>query len=645
MSSTHQLAAIMFADIAGYTELMQQDEDLALKKIHQFKKELKSRIHEPSGEIIQYYGDGCLAIFTSSADAVSCAAAIQKDFQLIHDIPVRIGLHLGDILKEGGNIFGDSVNITARITGMGIPGSVLFSGSIREQLRNKPEFKCSSLGEFEFKNVKTPMEVFALANTGFPVPSLVDIKGKFKETSSEKSIAVLPFVNMSNDPDQEYFGDGIAEEIINSLSHISQLRVAGRTSSFHFKNKNPDLRLVGKNLKVKSILEGSVRKQNNKIRITAQLINVEDGFHLWSERFDCEADDIFSIQDEIALAITEKLKITLLTNEKEQVLKKPTQNQEAYDIYLKGRFYLNKRGDGIKKGLQYFQQAIKTDPGFALAYSGMADAYSILGFYGILPPYQAMPMARTNAEKAVQLDPKNAAGFTNLGFIYMFYDWNWPAAKNELQHAMETNPTYEPALYWYSYYLSFIEGKFEESISIAKKAAEQLEPFVSLSHHVLSIVLINAGRFEEALHASQMAVELDPQSFLGYRGLGLSFTGQKKYSNAIEAIQKAIQLSNRNPMLLSELCWVYSITGQENEAGKILEELIARSEKEYISGLCLSAAAYYCKKTDAALQYLDKAFEQRDETLPCINVYPPAAFIRQDKQFSDYIRKMKFPVR
>src|SRR6185369_9582267 len=289
-----------------------------------------------------------------------------------------IGIHLGDILVSEGNIFGDCVNITSRIESMGSPGAVLFSESVKKQIQNKQQFQVVSLGKFEFKNVIEPMEIFALENNGLPVLNPKEANGKFKEQKNMKSIAVLPFVNMSNDNEQEYFSDGIAEEIINSLAHLNDLKVAGRTSSFQFKGKSVDLREIGEKLGVHNVLEGSVRKQGNHLRITAQLINLDDGYHLWSEKYDRDIDDLFAIQDDIAIAITEKLKLTLLEKDRVQILKSPTRNKEAYDLYLKARFYRARRGSSLITSLGYFQKAIELDPDFALAYAGYGDASSLV---------------------------------------------------------------------------------------------------------------------------------------------------------------------------------------------------------------------------------------------------------------------------
>ena len=335
MPDRRQLAVIMFTDIVGYTAMMQKDEALALSTIHRFKEELHTRAKACRGEIIQYYGDGCLIIFTNSEDAVNCAKDLQESFREEPSVPVRIGIHLGDILFKEGNVFGDCVNIASRIESMGIPGAVLFSEAVKNQVKNKPVFQLISLGHFEFKNVDEPMEIFALTNKGFPIPGKEQLTGKFKELQTLKSIAVLPFVNMSNDPEQEYFSDGMAEEILNSLTHLKELKVAGRLSSFQFKGKNAALQEIGERLSVRTVLEGSVRKQGNRVRITTRLINVADGYQLWSEKYDREMNDIFSIQEEIALSVTEALKVTLLKKERDKITKTHTQNHEAYELFLK----------------------------------------------------------------------------------------------------------------------------------------------------------------------------------------------------------------------------------------------------------------------------------------------------------------------
>ncbi|CAN5363173.1 hypothetical protein BH20BAC1_BH20BAC1_27560 [soil metagenome] len=266
---------------------------------------------------------------------------------------------MGDVVINEGNVFGDGVNLASRIESLGIAGSVLISDKVNDELRNQPAFKTLSMGVYNLKNIEREVEVFAIDHDGLtrPVPHSLTGKTGGKKVNPldsfipEHSVAVLPFLNMSNDPEQEYFSDGISEEILNSLSHLKNLKVAGGTSSFQFKGTNIDLRELGKKLGVHTVLEGSVRKHKNQLRVTVQLINADDGFHLWSERYDREIEDIFTIQDEIALSVTEKLKVSLLETEVAALTNKPTNNEQAYDLYLKGRFFWNRRGPGLPKAL------------------------------------------------------------------------------------------------------------------------------------------------------------------------------------------------------------------------------------------------------------------------------------------------------
>ena len=652
MSQSRQLAAIMFTDIVGYTALMGIDEEKAFDLLRKNRQIQKPIILRYNGLWIKELGDGVLASFSNVTDAVLCAGSIQKATAGIDDLQLRIGIHLGDVVFENDDVFGDGVNIASRLLAQAEAGCICASESVHSNVANKKGITTNFLREEILKNVKEPVRIYEVSVD----PSVISEQTVETKQSSqqdgisektvrihEKSIAVLPFVNMSNDPDQEYFSDGITEEILNSLAHVKDMRVAGHSSSFHFKGKNIDLREIGQKLNVKTVLEGSIRKQGNKLRITAQLINVDDGFHIWSERYDREMDDIFAIQDEIAFAITEKLKITLQENEKAIINKNPTDNKEAYDLYLKGRFYFNKRGPGIIKGLEFFQLALEKDPALTLAYTGMADAYCMLALYCVIPPHDAMPKARQYAEKAIQLHSFDAEAYTAQAFVSTFYDWNWKEAKKGFQRVLTTNPNHAPAHYWYSYYLSFIEGNNEEAINEAKKAAEILEPLVPISHHILAFIYINAGQFEKGLYASKMAIELDTSFYPGYRDLGLCLAGLNRYEEAIEALKTAVILSLRQPLPLIELSWVYLLSGNESEIQKISDELIMRSQTEYISAALMSCIAYYSKNYDKAVAYLEQAFEQRDSTLPFMKAHIIGAFLRSDPRFHPFLERMNFP--
>lgn len=637
--STRQLAAIMFTDIVGYTALMGQDEQKAFDLLKKNREIHKPLIEEFNGKWIKEMGDGILASFNTVWDAVSAAIKIQEAVNADKSCQLKIGIHLGEVLFENDDVFGDGVNIASRLQSIALPDTIYISEAVQNNIANKG-FRIRFIKEEVLKNVKDPIKIFQVL---FDNRETSVNQPKPRE-SNDKSIAVLPFTNMSSDPEQEYFSDGMAEEIINSLANLTGLRVAGRTSSFHFKGKNVNLQKIGEKLNVLNILEGSIRKQGIKLRITAQLIKVEDGFHLWSERFDRDVNDIFAIQEEIALAITEKLKITLFDSDKAVICKTPTENKEAYDLFLRGRYHYNQRGPSIAKALEYFQLAATIDPGFALAYSGIADCYSLLGFYCIISPHVAMPKATQNAKRAIELDNTVAEAYTTLGFISMYYDWDWTNAKKQFLFAFTLNPKYAPAHYWYCYFLAFIEQDFDEAIVLARRAAENLEPLVSLSHHVLAVAYINAGRFEESMKASHMAIEIDSKSFTGYRTLGISLAKLERYEEAIEAFEKSIALSSRHPIPLVELSWVYWLTGQADKCKEIKDELETRLPTEFISGGFLAGAAYYANEPEKAFEYLEIAFTQRDSSLTGLNTWPVSSFIRTDPRFKPFLERMNFPV-
>ncbi|UCH84438.1 MAG: hypothetical protein JSW50_01745, partial [Candidatus Latescibacterota bacterium] len=309
-------------------------------------------------------------------------------------------------------------------------------------------------------------------------PRGLAISGVARETVAGKarpSIAVLQFRDMSAQKDQEYLCEGVAEDIINALTHVEGLQVAARTSAFSFRGKDIDIREIGRKLNVQTLLEGSIQKAGNRLRITAQLIKVSDGYHIWSERYNRELEDVFAIQDEISLAIVDKLKVKLLGEERTKLVKRGTVNQDAYILYLKGRYFWNRRYEGgLQKAIEHFQQAIEKDPGFALAYSGLADGFGVLATYGFHPPKDAFTRAKKATEMALKIDGSLAEAVASQAYTRMFFDWDWPAAERGYKRAIDLNPNYETAHYWYGILLS-IMGRVEESIQEMERARE-LEP-------------------------------------------------------------------------------------------------------------------------------------------------------------------------
>ncbi|MGB5646753.1 MAG: adenylate/guanylate cyclase domain-containing protein, partial [Muriicola sp.] len=338
MSQSRQLAAIMFTDIVGYTALMNKDEHVAFAFLNKNRELQKPIIESFKGKWIKELGDGVMASFTTVSDAVNAAVRIQEECIAVNDFQLCIGIHLGEVVFENNDVFGDGVNIASRLQSAAKPGSIFISESVNNNITNKKGIETRFIKEEQLKNVSQPVKMYQVLFAGSEI--IEDEKPVVLVDA--KSIAVLPFVNMSSDPEQEYFSDGISEEIINMLAQVPDLKVCGRTSSFAFKDKNMDIKIIGEKLKVNHILEGSVRKSGTKLRITAQLIEVSNGYHLYSEKFDREMEDIFAIQDDISLAILDAIKIKLLVEEKEPVLKRYTDNVEAYQLFLKARYNYNK---------------------------------------------------------------------------------------------------------------------------------------------------------------------------------------------------------------------------------------------------------------------------------------------------------------
>jgi adenylate cyclase len=640
LENQRQLAAILFADIAGYTSLMQKDEKTASVLLHRFQNEMEEKVADKNGQIVNFYGDGALCIFRNTLEAMHCAMVLQNDFRNSPNVPVRIGIHSGTVVFENEKVYGDSVNLTSRIESMGIPGAVLASKEVRDDLKNQPDLEMVSLGSFEFKNVEEPLEVFALSNSGFKVPKREEMQGKLKEGSLNKSIAVLPFANMSGNPEEEYFSDGITEEIIHALAQLKELKVVGRTSSFSFKGKDTDLREVGQKLNVGTVLEGSFRKAGNRIRITAQLIKVSDGFHLWSERYDRELNDVFEVQDEIAATIAEKLKVTLF--EKPIEAGKPqTQNIEAYQLYLKGRYFKGKRVEGYAKALECFNRTIELDPDYSAAYSGLAVVYYYMSAYGMLPPKEGYLKARELAYKAIEINPKNAEGYLMLGGVAFCFDWDWENTLTNFDKAMSIDKS-ELELYKGSAATQLIIGDIEKAIRFSKKAIE-LEPINPDAWIELPYCYLYNKQFDEALKVTNEILELDPNDIEAIRLKGIVYEKMGDLKQAISHYEKATELSGGEGFAPFYLAIALTKIGQPDLARNLLNGMLEQSKTVYVPALFIAYIYAALKEMDTAFEWLEKAFEDKDGMLVFINVEPAFEVFQDDPRFEEYIKRINFP--
>ena len=595
-----QLAAIMFTDIVGYTALMQGDEAVATS-VRTRHREVFTEQHElHQGEIVQYFGDGTLSVFKSAIEAAKCAIEIQKRLQQGDVVPLRIGLHMGDIVFNKTEVYGDGVNFASRIESMGVAGAILLSGKLNDELKNHNDISTVSAGHFELKNIAHPVEIFAISNKGIFVPQPLQIKGKQKTIS--KTIAVLPFVNMSTSIENEYFSDGITEEIINALSKIKSLKVTSRTSSFFFKNKNIPIKQIGKDLNVTAILEGSVRLSGDTIRITAQLIQAEEDFHFWSETWDRKMENIFEIQDEISLLIAEKLREQFGHFEiQEHLVEKQTDNINAYEYSLKGRFHFNKwNREDMQLAISFFDKAIALDPSHSESYLGLADCYGFMGTMGFLPHEEAWGKAVQSTYTALQLNPELPGVQYQLAQLSFFTECNYNKAFQQTIKAITLKPNYVQAQQFISFlYIiagdrkkslkhleislsldplsqetTFFDAYYHYMLEDYEKALEKLERCLKHNpknipvHTIKCYCLLMTDRCDEVIHYFETApsgVET-PGSKLALTGLGYAIKKDTANAATYLALLEEYAKGPDGPTVDSYLFIMYAIMGENDKA-------------------------------------------------------------------------------
>ena len=573
MSQGRQLAAIMFTDIVGYTALMQADEQKAVAVIKHYNATLERLVAQYDGRVLNYYGDGSLCIFHNATDAANCSLAVQQELKKEPVVPLRIGLHIGEVFFEDAKALGDGVNVASRVQSLGQANTILVSAEFYDKIKNNSSFTSVSLGNFNFKNVGQPLQVFALANAGLFVPQRKNIEGKLDParkskkiivvslltvllvaaaffsykifiapktvaTPKDKSIAVLPFTDMSPAKDQEYFSDGLSEELIAALAKIPDLKVAGRTSSFSYKGMNKDIKAIGDELRVSTILEGSLRKSGNQLRITAQLINTDDGFHIWTETYDVELTDIFGVQDKITKAIITALNVHLLNNKEPEAT--ASTSPDAYANYLKARQQLSFRGEHLLEAKRLFEETIKLDPGFAPAHSGLSRTLSIipnyLDFDNVKP---LMDSAKLEANEALALNANNGEAFSVLGTIAAYFDWDWDAAEQAFSRSKAISPNDAEMYNFFGDFYWIVSNK-KLAIEMESKAVE-LDPLLAVNYANLAMAYFAAEDYDNAIRISNTGLSMNLQSFIAaanWPPLVWSYLATKQFDKAEEIVKK-----------------------------------------------------------------------------------------------------------
>ncbi|HYR24094.1 MAG TPA: tetratricopeptide repeat protein [Chthoniobacterales bacterium] len=459
-------------------------------------------------------------------------------------------------------------------------------------------------------------------------------------TADSKSIAVLPFVNMSADKNDEYLSDGVSEELITALSKITGLQVKARTSSFVFKGKNEDIQKIGELLHVSHLLEGSVAKAGNKLRITAQLIQASDGNHEWSDTYDREMQDIFAVRSEVAEKVAETLKVRLLGEEKRKIDKKPTENLEAYNLYRQGRFYGDQVSEeGIKKALPFFEQAIQKDPRFALAYAGMADTY-VAAADAFIAPREAFSKAKEAAQKAIELDDTLAEAHASLGLLHYHYDWDWAAAEKEFKRALILNPQSAWSYALYSQFLGGM-GRVEEANEQGRHALE-LDPLSVTARWCLGWAFLSAGRSDEAIEELSKAMELEPTSAWARTFLGRAYLSKGMQQRAIEELETARRDGPDDVFVLSLLGYGYAVTGRRADALEVLQRFDEMEKHRYVSRAARVYVYAGLGDKDKAFEWLEKAYQERSDALAWFRQEPESKSLRSDPRFAVLMRKIGF---
>jgi len=475
----------------------------------------------------------------------------------------------------------------------------------------------------------TPHFIETLAKRGYRFVHVV------ATTSPDVSIAVLPFLSLSADPENEIFADGMCEEIISALTQIKNLHVVARTSSFSFKGKNVDLRVVGEQLNVRTVLEGSVRRSGNCLRITAQLVNAADGYHLWSERYDREVKEVFAIQEEIAKAITQRLAVTL-DSEQQPFFRAGTDNLDAFKFYMQGRSLFFQRGPRLLGSVECCKRAVAIDPKYAWAWSGLADAYNMLGFYGLARPEACLPHAKEAAQRAIALEPSPAEAHASMAMSHLFCHWDRSSAEREFICSFELKPLNSLARSWYGlYYLQWARGRFEEGLGQATQAV-QGDPLSAYARAIQAFTYVPIN-LDRSLEAALETLQIEPDHYLGRWAQLTALNLQGRFAEAAEVGESAIKLLGRSVWMLASLARTYARLGKSAEAKALYMELRWRSQQEYVAPAILAWAACAAGEQDEAIRCAQEAHAIGDPSLTAAKHWPDFAELRLDPRFNEIL--------
>lgn len=626
----------MFTDMVGYSALSQSNESQALEVLQRHNVLLRPIFPKFNGKEIKAIGDSFLVEFDSALDALNCAIEIQS---FLHEynasssdqwrINLRVGIHLGDVIHRDLDMFGDAVNIASRIEPLAEPQGICISQQMYDQVRNKIPLSLVKLEHRELKNIKSPIDIYKVM-----MPWEKDAMAKDQGYPSNR-IAIMPFASLSPDPNDEFFADGVTEEIISTVSGISGLSVISRTSVVGYKGTRKKVKEIGGELEVGSLLEGSFRKAGNRIRVTTQLIDVGTDEHLWSQTYDRELNDVFAVQSDIAMQVANTLRVIIKPQEKHTIEERPTTSAEAYSQYLKGMFHVNKwEKTPLFIAIKHFEKALELDPTYALAYCGLSTAYSKLAYLDILEPISTYEKSESYARKALELNENLAEAHSALAHS-LLHKYDFQGALIELKKGIQLKPNLADAYASLASTHAFM-SEWGECIKAVEKLLE-LDPFSVESSQTAGCWYLYSEQYDKAIKHFKDSLELDPSNSFVIGNLGLAYIQTGRLEEGLAEVKHASDLSG---MLSSDLVYAYVKSGKLEEARKVADELQTPREGKHLPATQIAGAYAALDEKEKALDWLERAYEERSGYLVSINGDFVFENIRNEPRFKAVLRKM-----
>ncbi len=683
-----EIGHVLFMDVVGFSKLLVDQQTECSRRLSEIVRNTEQfRAADAAGRLTRLpTGDGMVLVFFTSPEAPTrCAMEIAGALKGA-SFNVRMGIHSGAVnqvvdVDGRSNLAGSGINMAQRVMDCGDAGHILLSKRAAEDLEQHSKWqpRLHHLGEFEVKH-GVKMDIINLytddvGNPALPqkLKSTTTARPRFQKpmiaaaaimaiglaglwlfahrasrdstavAASEKSVAIFPFKPVSSQNRDEVLENGMADTLIAKLSTIAEIIIPSLSSAQKYNEQEHDVVAAGRLLRVRSVLEGTLQRVADRIRVTARLIDVRDGHSLWSDTFDEKFTDVFAVEDAIAQKVASALALRLNAEDRQRLTKRYTDNTDAYQLYLKGRFYWNKyTEEGWRKSIEFFKQATEKDPNYALAYAGIADSYSLLGEVGIVSPKEIFPQARLYAEKALKLDDKLAEAHLSLGIVKLFYDWDPPAAEPELARARELNPSDPQVHHFYGHYLEFV-GQLPEAASEIKRGVD-LDPTNLIVNAEYGWTFYIRRRYDEAIAQYRKTLELDPNFVLGSVWIAQALEQKQMYAEALAELDRARKIDNWS-WIVAEIGCVNAFLGKRDEARKIIAELTERATHEYIDETLIVYIFTALGDKDQAFAWMEKGFQSRAGNLPWMIMEPKFDPLRSDPRFGQFVRQIGLGVK